>query len=170
MQLNKANLSRGITLAADILAREIRRRTSIGGPGGYPSQIPASITVEKAIVTDTGASIAVSSIPNDSKKQAPAITRAFESGSGKFGKRGAPYKITPKKSRFLAFPGSKWMAYMEPPKKPLTFVLPEVEHPGIRPRPFLIDSFEAVADGMLDVIGQNFNVEIFDGPKIEVIK
>ena len=170
MAFNKAGLTRGITLAADILAKEIRRRTSRGGPDGYPSQIPASITVEKARVTDTDAFIAISSIANDSKKQAPAITVAFESGSGKFGKRGASYKITPKKSRFLAFPGSKWTAYMEPPAKPDTFVLPYVMHPGIRPKPFLIDSLVAVSDRMLDVIGQNFKVEIFDGPKVEIIK
>ena len=168
MVFNKASLTRGLTLAANILANEMRRVTTVGN---YPSEIPTSITVGTVIVFDTGASIGISTDPNDEKGQAPAITLAYELGSGLFGKKKQRYKITPKKSRLLAFPVGEWDAYMEPPPKPgLSFIFPEVEHPGIRPRPFVINSIVKVSDKMMEAIDQNFVLDIFEGPKVEVIK
>ena len=169
MVFNKASLTRGLVLAANILASEMRRVTTIEK---YPSQIPASITVGTAVVTDTEGRIGISSEPNDEKGEAPVITRAYELGSGLFGKKRQRYKITPREGKnLLAFPVSEWTAYMEPPAKPkLSFIFPEVMHPGIRPKPFIIDSVVRVSDKMMDVIGQNFELEIFDGPKVEYIK
>lgn len=167
MVFNKANLTIALTLAANILAEEMRRVTSVRGEGGYPPQVPASITVNPAIVTDTEASIAIST--NENSKDAVAITLAYELGSGKFGPRGVPYKI--EGNPLLAFPVSEWDAYMEPPPKPkLTFVFPEITHPGIRPIPFVINSIHAVEDRMMEILSQNFTLEIFEGPRVEYIK
>ena len=105
MVFNKQSLTRGITLAASILANEISKITSVGGVGGYPKEIPASITVGTATVTDIGASIGISSERTDEKRQAPEITLAFELGSGLFGKEGQKYEIKPK-------PGGKVLRFM----------------------------------------------------------
>ena len=166
MVFNKAKLTTGLTLAANILANEMRRVTT---SERYPSEIPASIKVDPAVVDDTGGRITISSIANDAKGEAVDILRAYELGSGKFGPRGTPYVI--EGNPLLAFPVGKWDAYMEPPPKPkVSFVFPKVMHPGIRPRSFIINSVHAVDDRMMEVLDQNFTLEIFDGPKVEYIR
>jgi len=182
MVFNKQSLSKGITLAAGILANEIRKITSVGGVGGYPKEIPASITVGVATVTDVGASIGIST--DDKGKDNARITLAFELGSGLFGKEGQKYKIEPKSGgKVLHFPwsiaqnigpreGVRSVVHPIPGTEPqeAEAFLPSVMHPGIKPRPFLQRSIDASSDRMLEIIGQNFEYQILDGPRVEVIK
>jgi len=159
MKLNKTRLTTGITLAASILATEIRRITSVGGVGGYPSAIPKSITVGTAVVTDTGASIGIFSV--DQGEENVELTLAFELGA-------KPHRIEPKGDYPLAIPRSRWPNYAPPPDiDPLYFMY--VNHPGMKPRPFLDRAFQNVSTKMLEVIGQNFEITMV-GPKVEVIK
>ena len=161
MKLNKASLTRGITLAADILATEIRKITSRGGPGGYPAAIPESITVGTAVVTDTGAAIGISTV--DKGNENVELTLAFELGA-------KPHMIEPTKSDFLAF---LWPN--APPElasrqsKTGKFIFSHVHHPGMEPNPFLDRAFQAVESKMFDIIGQNFEIKMV-GPKVETIK
>ena len=174
MVFNKASLTTGITLAAEILSQEIIAITSQGGPGGYPSQIPASIAVGTAVVTDTGASIGISTEPRGEDNV--EITLAFEKGSGLFGDSRQKYKIEPKEANLLAFmfPESLNIGVREG-VKPVTdksgkAILRWVMHPGIKPRPFLQRAINNVSARMLEVMTQNFEIQIFDGPKVEIIK
>jgi hypothetical protein len=175
MVFNKQSLAKGITLAASILANEIRKITSVGGVGGYPKEIiPPSITVGTATVTDTGASIGITT-ENKGDDNA-RVTLAFELGSGLFGKEGQKYKIKPKNANLLAF---MWKdaasigvreGVKEVVDKTGKAILPWVMHPGIKPNPFLQRSIDASSDRMLEIIGQNFEYQILDGPRVEVIK
>ena len=183
MVFNKAKLTTGLTLAANILANEIRKITSVGGPGGYPKEIiPPSITVGTVTVTDTGASIGIST--EDQGKDNKRVTLAFELGSGLFGKEGQKYRIEPKKAGgVLHFPwsiaqnigpreGVKSIVHPIPGTNPqeAEAFLPYVMHPGIKPNPFLQRSINNVSDRMMDVLDQNFELQILDGPKVEYIR
>ena len=159
MKFNKASLTSGITLAANILAIEIRRITSVGGVGGYPAAIPKSITVGTAVVTDVGAFIGISTV--DQGDENVELTLAFELGA-------KPHKIEPKGDYPLRISRASWPNYSPPPDTdPLFFMY--VNHPGMKPRPFLDRAFQGVASKMLDIIGQNFEITMV-GPKVETIK
>jgi len=160
MIFNKASLTKGITLAANILANEIRRVTTKEGIGGYPKAIPDSITVGTADVTDMGASIGIFSV--DKGEENVELTLAFELGA-------KPHKIEPKGDYPLRISRESWPNYSPPPDTdPLFFMY--VNHPGMKPRPFLDQAFQNVYAKMLDTIGQNFELRILAGPKVEVIK
>ena len=173
MKLNKASLTRGITLAADILATEIRKITSRGGPGGYPAAIPESITVGTAVVTDTGAAIGISTV--DKGNENVELTLAFELGSGLTGPKGQRYPIEPVKGNILSFmwPQARNIGGREGVRDVVDesgrAFLTKVMHPGIKPNPFLDIAFQAVEPKMFDIIGQNFEVKMV-GPKVETIK
>ena len=163
MIFNKASLTTGITLAASILATEIRRITSVGGVGGYPDAIPKSITVGTAVVTDTGASIDISTV--DQGEENVELTLAFELGA-------KPHPIDPGPGKdFLAFlwPNAPPELANRQSKKTGMYVFTHVNHPGMKPNPFLDRAFQNVSTKMLEVIGQNFEITMV-GPKVEVIK
>ena len=164
MLFNKQKLARGLTLAAAIVATEIRRITSRGGKGGYPKQIPAGINVDTAKMTDVGGSIGIFTKDKDGvdDDDTVALTLAFELGA-------KPHRIEPKGNYPLKISRASWPKYKPPPDAdPLYFMW--VDHPGMQPRPFLGRAMQASTDKVLDVLDQSFEFQILDGPKVEVIK
>jgi hypothetical protein len=177
MPTSNTMLLKGITLAASILAANARKITSRGGKGGYPSEIPSAITVDKATATDRGASITISThdIGDDENV---AITLAFELGSGLTGERRQRYLIAPKEgNKVLHFPWAEAKNIGE--REGVSDIvddagnafLPSVMHPGIRPNPFLQRALDESSVAMNEIIAEDIETLILpDLPDFEVVE
>ncbi|MHA2405076.1 MAG: hypothetical protein ACXADH_18940 [Candidatus Kariarchaeaceae archaeon] len=174
MVFSRQSLARGLTLAANIIAEEIRKITRVGGKGGYPKPISKSITVGTAEVTDDMGRIGVFTEPKGEDNV--ELTLAFELGSGLFGAGKQKYEIRPIRGEALAFmfPESTNIGPREGVKSVTDesgkAILAKVMHPGIKPNPFLQRAMNQSVDRVLEVLEQNFEYQILDGPKVEVIR
>jgi len=176
--ISNSSLIKGLTLAGNVIYREIIRITSRGGKGGYPKKVREGISLEAAQGKENWGSIAITSRPNIDGYNYAIM---FELGTGLTGPRGQKYKIAPKNASVLKFPwtASQNISSSRPPgsasgdvalDKDGNVYLPYVMHPGMRPNPFLQQAVDAKADEVLEVLGQSFEYQILDGPKVEVIK
>jgi hypothetical protein len=162
MLYSNQSMIRALTLAGNVLSKEIIRITS--GPE-YAHEIPEGIELGTANVTDTGGNISIFTVNRGTigkEDNNVLITLAFELGA-------EPHPIRPKGLGYpLKIPRERWPKYNPPPDTdPLFFMV--VHHPGMKPKPFLMRALENVADRILEILGSTVKFTILDGPVVEKI-
>ena len=177
---NKEKLARGLTLAADILAQEVR---NLAVSEKYPSVAAPSVTVGIAQVDDVGGKIAITSEGvADKYGYSPYIFFViYEQGTGIHGPGGSKYTISPRDGKSVLkfmFPQAMNIGPGSPPGSVAKSVtnaeglayLPSVQHPGVKAKPILLQAIQNKQAQMLGIIGQNLEFKIFDGPRVEIIR
>lgn len=170
------SLHKGLTQSADLLVQEIKTKLSSGYPSGDSERDldPIQDTIEIGQVQDLGEGSKSISITLGGEKAPYAV--AYEYGSGIHGAKGATYKITPHKASLLRFPvGSppegRWPNYSGPLQSGEDIYLSEVDHPGVRAKPFVKPSIVKVAPQITKILGQSFKAEIMSKvERVTVIK
>lgn len=174
------SLHKGLTQSADLLVQEIKTKLSSGYPSGDSERDldPIQDTIEIGQVQDLGEGSKSISITLGGEKAPYAV--AYEYGSGIHGAKGATYKITPHKASLLRFPvGSppegRWPMFsnvgtaISEPGQDVYFE--EVDHPGVRAKPFVKPSIVKVAPQITKILGQSFKAEIMSKvERVTVIK
>ena len=174
---NKEKLARGLTLAADILAQEIR---SLAKDQHYPKEVVPSIQVGTAEVTETAGRIAITS---DGSRDEYGYTPydmivVYELGTGVHGATGKKYPIKPRKDGGLLvfewlnrapYDSSEDSTNKANIRNGMAY-LPSVMHPGVKAKPILDTAIKNKQAQMLEIIGQNLEFKIFDGPRVEIIR
>ena len=148
----------GLTRAAFILTGQIRKNLK---RGNYPDEIEEGIIVGHPKGYGNPGSVQIIFTAPQS--------RAFEEGSGLHGPEGKKYVIEPKDAGALAFewdkipkgPGPKYIGQVSDGKLLFRFV----EHPGIKPRPYILPAWIKTKDELARVIGVSFRAEIGRGQK-----
>ena len=168
-------LLKAVTQAAEIIAIAMRTITSRGGVGGYPKEVPESITVGTA--QQSGDNVSIEIATENKGANNASIALAFELGSGLTGENRQRYRIEPKNKQALAFlwPEAEKINPGDSPAAPVIgiskktgkAVLPYVMHPGIRPVPFVDDSIDASITEVTNLIADSMVLEIDNalGPK-----
>ena len=163
-----------LTEEANKIAEAARRNAS------WSDRIPNAIKVGTAEIIGQGKysiSIIVDTTPDEdwrspNPNSAP-MARAYEYGSGVHGKYGATYPIRPKDAPMLAFDwpnhdpdfpaGKKYIGYSNQGN----FLFNYVDHPGVRPKPFLKPAIEQNKPSIKAKIVQTFKRGLLDSIKAE---
>jgi len=161
--INENYIIAAMTKAGNLLANEMRNKTS---GGGYPRGLSSSIVVNPAIK----AGEAVYKITVAVKHPAAA---AYEFGSGIHATRGtaSKYEIRPRNASVLVFPwqpgfvpyGSRKFSGVilnNPDSTEGTYFFHFVEHPGVEARPYAIPSYHAKKSEIFKLLGSAFTASI----------
>ena len=184
MTNNSANLSsgihKGLVKAANHFATKVNAKLNTPG---YPSgndvsnrpykSIQATLDISPVRESGEGQSISVTYGGED----AP-YTLAYEFGSGEhaeFGNKGS-YKI-PTDATWVMFPvgsgarsAARWPNYQGTKKTGDMIAFPQVDHPGIKAKPFIRPTIQAEMGAITKMIGDEFFIMLRTEFKDEVIK
>jgi len=138
-----------LTRIAFILTGQIRKNLK---RGKYPDEIERGIIVGHPKTRGNSGNVQIIFTAPQS--------RAFEEGSGIHGPEGKKYEIKPKDAGALAFewdktprgPGPKYIGQVDDGKMLFRFV----EHPGIKPRPYILPALMTKKDEMRRALGSEF--------------